>query len=183
MYRVYEPFFTTARSFVHCVRTVFHYCEKLCTGCTNRFSLLLEALYGVYEPFFTAARSFVQGVRTVFHYCEKLCTVCTNRFSLLREVLYRVYKPFRVSEFQSIAPAPPSRFRREVSSVCSLYGFGRKDTEMRQNGCITAGKLCIKFGISATKGQNDSLLCYSEEVGPSVAFDLTACRYSLQVMP
>ena len=32
-------------------------------------------------------------------------------------------------------------------------------------------------------GYSYSFLCYSEEMGPYVAFDLTACRYSLQVMP
>ena len=35
LYRVYEPFFTTARSFVQGVRTIFHYCERFCTVCTS----------------------------------------------------------------------------------------------------------------------------------------------------
>ena len=40
----------------------------------------------------------------------------------------------------------------KINSASISYEFGRKVTEMRQNGCITVGKLCIKFGISAAEG-------------------------------
>ena len=148
-----------------------HCCEKLCTGCTNCFSLLREALYRVYEPFFTTARSFVQGVRTVFHCCEKLYTGCTNRFSLLREALYRVYEPFFIAArgfvqgvqaipsfrvFKSIAPAPMSRFRREVSPHEGSQ-YMRKSVSMPRITVTVTQQSMIRLLFSSTKNRRRSI--------------------------
>ena len=153
------------------VRTVFHYCEKLCTGCTNCFSLLREALYRVYEPFFTTARGFVQGVRTVFHCCEKLCTGCTNRFSLLREALYRVYEPFFttsrgfVQGVQAIPSFRVSKYRSSSTEPVPSRGFPpheggqymRKSVSMPRIMVTVTQQSMIRLLFSPTKNRRQSI--------------------------
>ena len=100
---------------------------------------------GVQVVFPTAGR-FVQGVQTIFHYCGTLCTGCTNHFPLLRDVLYRVYEPFRISVFQCIAPAPPSRSCRKVSPLWGARGLLPSDSICYRLDSVLAAKYGRIFG-------------------------------------
>ena len=86
--------------------------RKALYGVYKPFSRWREALYGVYKPF-SRWREALYGVYKPFSRWREALYRVYKPFSRWREALYMVYMPFRVSVFQIISPAPPSRFRRE----------------------------------------------------------------------